>query len=251
MAASTETPEQADGQAALARHAPQPPCPAARPRLRRDAERNRQRILRAAAEVFTERGLEATLDDVARHAGVGVGTVYRRFPDKVALVSELFQDRIDAMVAEAERAHAEPDPWTGLVSYLKYVAETFAGDLGLRQMMMFGAHGGTRTRYARERMRPAVTRLVKRAQAAGQVRADLRATDIPFIAIMLTTAGEYAAQVRPDIWRRYLNLIIDGLRPERDTATPLPVAALTPQELEQMLSAGPGGGAGPGRRFSP
>src|SRR6266566_2146364 len=72
--------------------------------LRRDAERNRQRILRAAAEVFTERGLQATLDDVARRAGVGVGTVYRRFPDKEALVEALFTERLDALAGFAELA---------------------------------------------------------------------------------------------------------------------------------------------------
>src|SRR5580692_7177997 len=81
--------------------------------LRRDAERNRQRILAAAAAVFTERGLDATLDEVARAAGVGVGTVYRRFPDKETLVSELFRDRIDALVTVAEEACAAADPWHG------------------------------------------------------------------------------------------------------------------------------------------
>jgi len=88
--------------------------------LRRDAERNRQRILAAAAGVFTERGLDATLDDVARAAGVGIGTVYRRFPDKDSLVSELFRDRIDALVTVAEEACEAADPWRGLVGFLEY-----------------------------------------------------------------------------------------------------------------------------------
>src|SRR6202045_874858 len=96
--------------------------------LRRDAERNRQRILAAAAEVFTERGLDATLDDVARAAGVGVGTVYRRFPDKDSLVSELFRDRIDALVTVAEEACESADPWRGLVDFLEYIASAMAGD---------------------------------------------------------------------------------------------------------------------------
>src|SRR5690242_8811486 len=96
--------------------------------LRRDAERNRQRILQAAAEVFTQRGLDATLDDVARQAGVGVGTVYRRFPDKETLVAELFQDRIDTLVAAAEKACTGADPWQALVSYLEYAAASMAGD---------------------------------------------------------------------------------------------------------------------------
>src|SRR6202167_277907 len=104
--------------------------------LRRDAERNRQRILAAAAEVFTERGLDAPLDEVARAAGVGIGTVYRRFPDKESLVSELFRERIDALVTVADQACAATDPWHVLVTCLEYAATAMAGDLGLRQLMM-------------------------------------------------------------------------------------------------------------------
>jgi AcrR family transcriptional regulator len=89
----------------------------ARP-LRRDAERNRQRILKAAAEVFAERGLEVSLDEVARHAGVGVGTVYRRFPTKDDLIEALFMDRIDEVATLAEQAAQDPDPWAGLVSFM-------------------------------------------------------------------------------------------------------------------------------------
>jgi AcrR family transcriptional regulator len=211
-------------------------CRADRP-LRRDAERNRQRILRAAAEVFTQRGLDATLDDVARQAGVGVGTVYRRFPDKETLVGELFQDRIDAMVAVAEEAYTAPDPWLALVSFLEYAAATMAGDLGLRQLMMFATYGKDRVTYARERMRPVVARLVERAQAAGALRQDFSATDVPLIAFLLASAAEYASPVQPDIWRRYLALIVDGMRASGDRAPELPVPALTPEEIERSMRA--------------
>jgi AcrR family transcriptional regulator len=205
--------------------------------LRRDAERNRQRILSAAAEVFGERGLDATLDDVARRAGVGVATVYRRFPDKEALVGELFQDRIDALVSVAEEACAADDPWAALVYYLEHLAATMAGDTGLRQMLLFATYGRDRVAYARERMRPVVGRLIARAQAAGTVRDDLRTTDVPMLACMLATVAEYAGPVQPDVWRRYLALFIDGLRPSRDHASALPLPALTPQEMEQVLRA--------------
>jgi AcrR family transcriptional regulator len=211
-------------------------CRGARP-LRRDAERNRQRILHAAAEVFTQRGLDATLDDVARQAGVGVGTVYRRFPDKETLVGELFQDRIDAMVAVAEEACAEPDPWQALVSFLEYAAATLAGDLGLRQLMMFATYGRDRVAYAREQMRPVVAKLVERAQAAGALREDFSATDVPLIAFVLASAAEYAGHVQPDIWRRYLALILDGMRAARDGTSELPVPALTPGEIELSMRA--------------
>ena len=85
------------------------PASGARP-LRRDAERNRQRILAAAAEVFNERGLDVSLDEIARHAGVGVGTVYRRFSTKEELVEALFMERLGAVAAIAEQALKAPDP---------------------------------------------------------------------------------------------------------------------------------------------
>jgi len=205
--------------------------------LRRDAERNRQRILAAAAEVFTERGLDATLDEVARAANVGVGTVYRRFPDKESLVAELFRDRIDALVTVAEQACAAADPWEGLASYLEFAAAAMAGDLGLRQLMMFATYDRDQVCYARDRMFPVITRLVERAQAAGQLRDDFRATDVKLIAFMLASVAEYAATIRPDIWRRYLTLLVDGLRPARDTVTALSVPAPTPEELGAAMRA--------------
>src|SRR5215475_1323676 len=110
LAGSQERHEMADSREA----------PAPRP-LRRDAERNRQLILRAASEVFTSRGLQASLDDVAQHAGVGVGTVYRRFPDKESLVEALFEERIQAIAALAEKALAEPDSWAAVVGFLESV----------------------------------------------------------------------------------------------------------------------------------
>jgi len=207
--------------------------------LRRDAERNRQRILAAAAEVFTERGLEASLDDVARHAGVGVGTVYRRFPDKASLADALFDERIDALAEMAEKAQAEPDAWAALVWFLEHSAEMLASDRGLRQILMFAAQGHDRVTYARDRMRPAVDRLVKRAQADGLVRADLAATDIPIIEFMLGAVAEYARQVRPTLWRRYLVLMLDALRPARASGTPLPEPELSPNEMVEILDSNP------------
>jgi AcrR family transcriptional regulator len=207
--------------------------------LRKDAERNRQRILEAAAEVFTERGFEATLDDVAREAGVGVGTVYRRFPDKAALADALFKERIDTLVAMAEHAQDQPDAWAGLVTFIEGAAGMLSGDRGLRQLLMFAAQGHDRVNYARDRMRPAVDGLLKRAQADGQVRSDLAATDIPMLEFMLGAAAEYARHVRPAIWRRYLALMLDALRPARTSSTPLPEPELTPDEMVEILDSNP------------
>ena len=208
-------------------------------RLRRDAERNRQRILAAAADVFTERGLDATLDDVARQAGVGVGTVYRRFPDKASLAAALFDERIDELAGLAERAQAEPDAWAALVSFLEDSAEMLATDRGLRQILMFAAQGHDRAACARDRMRPAIQSLLKRAQADGQVRPDLAATDIPIIEFMIGGVAEYARQVRPTVWRRYLALLLDGLRPAQAPGTPLPEPELSPDEMAEVMRSNP------------
>ena len=211
-----------------------PGSPGERP-LRRDAERNRQRILAAAAAVFTERGLDATLDEIARAAGVGVGTVYRRFPDKESLVTELFRERMDALVTVAEEACTAADPWQGLVSYLEYAAASMAADQGLRQLMMFGTYDRAEVCYARDRMRPVITRLVARAQASGDLRPDFAFTDVKLIAFMLGAVAEYAAGVAPEVWRRYLTMLLDGLRPARDGLSPLPGPPLTPDQLALLM----------------
>ncbi len=213
--------------------------------LRKDAERNRRRILQAAAEVFTERGLEATLDDVARHAGVGVGTVYRRFPDKAALADALFEERIDILVDLATEAYGADDPWQGLAGFMEAAAEMLSTDKGLRQILMFAPYGHKRVNYARSRMRPAVGKLVERAQAAGQVRPDLGATDIPVLEFMLGATAEYARDVRPDLWRRYLALMLDALRPSRTGFTELPVPELSVDELAAAMRNNPLSGARP------
>jgi len=208
--------------------------PVVRP-LRRDAERNRQRILTAASDVFNERGLDVSLDEIARHAGVGVGTVYRRFQTKEELIEALFMDRLDSVAAIADEAYAASDPWRGLVSFMERMAEIMAGDLGLRQMLMYATYGRDLVAVARQRNEPLIARLVQRAQAAGQLRADIQQTDIPFIVFMLTEAAHLAYAANPGIWRRYLTLIVDGMQPGREDVTPLPVAAMRPDEMEKSM----------------
>jgi AcrR family transcriptional regulator len=232
QAASPSGPRSRAGQSGAPPHEP-----GSRP-LRKDAERNRVRILAAAAEVFTEQGLQATLDDVAARAGVGVGTVYRRFPDKEAIVEVLFTERFAALAGFAEQALADPDPWAGLVTFFERAAGLIAGDRGLRQILMFASYGHDRVDQARSRMLPVVSRMIQRAQEAGAVRADLRPTDVPVIEFMLGMLGDYAAAVRPDLWRRYLALILDALRPERAGASELPEPALSPDELSQAMRTG-------------
>lgn len=198
----------------------------ARP-LRRDAERNRRRILDSAATVFAERGLAASFDDIAAHAEVGVGTVYRRFPDKDELIDALFDDQLDGVVAIAEAALAIEDPWDGLVHFLRAIQERQVQNRGLKELLL-----GTRIDQpsgcavvGRERVDPLVRQLVERAHADGSLRSDVAATDIPMIQVMIGASVDYAQDVDPDVWRRMLTLVIDGLRAGPVERTPMPARA--------------------------
>jgi hypothetical protein len=151
------------------------------------------------------------------------------------------------MAALAEKALAEPDSWAGLMSFLESVCTQLAADRGLHEIVMYATHGHDRTGRARARMAPLVTALVRRAQQDGQLRSDLQATDMLFIEFMISSAARYAEPVRPEIWRRYLTLITDALRPERAGTTPLPEPALRPEEMGAVMRAiprrpGPAGG---------
>ena len=203
--------------------------------LRRDAARNRERILAAAGEVFATRGLEVTLDDIAHHAGVGVGTVYRRFHDKEQLIDALFDDRMDAIVRAAEEALAAADPWLGLEAFFVDIFELQAADRGLRELAFAGQHGRERVARARTRIEPLIEKIVERGQAAGHLRGDVGAADMPIIQKMLTQVIDVAGEVSPDLWRRYLTIVLDGLRTRRDGPTPLPVPALEHGQLETCM----------------
>jgi AcrR family transcriptional regulator len=210
--------------------------------LRKDAERNRRRILDAAAELFTERGLGVTLNDIAHHADVGVGTVYRRFPDKELLIDALFEERFTEIVALAEAALTDPDPWDGLAGFLERGLELQARDKGLKQLLLGTPQGCARVGDARDRITPLVTALVERAQHAGVLRADIEATDLPVIQWMIGAVVDHGRDVKPDLWRRYLEIVLRGIRAAPELAAPLSVGALTTDELELVAKSGRVGG---------
>jgi AcrR family transcriptional regulator len=208
--------------------------------LRADAERNRRRILVAAAEVFAKRGLDAGLDEIARHAGVGTGTVYRRFPDKAILIDALFESRIDALFEVAEKAFAMPDAWAGLVYFLETSIEMQQADRGLKELL-FGegcAPGGPAkaSRFAAKlnTLLPMISAIVDRAKATGQLRADVDPTDLAVIQFMLHGVGTLTAPVEPHLWRRQLAILLDGLRADRKEVTPLPVMPLSFDQLQTV-----------------
>lgn len=210
---------------------------AARP-LRRDAERNRRRILDAAAEVFADHGLGASLDEIAQHAEVGVGTVYRRFPNKEALIDALFDDQLDEIVSIAEEGLAIEDPWDGLEHFLRTALERQAQNRGLKELLL-GARMGQPSGCAiagRERIEPLVRALVERAQADGSLRPDADTTDMPMIQMMVGASVDYTREVDPAVWRRMFTLVLDGLRANPGACTPMPSAPLDADGLTAAMT---------------
>ncbi|WP_431234245.1 TetR/AcrR family transcriptional regulator [Mycolicibacterium psychrotolerans] len=202
--------------------------------LRKDAERNRERIVQAARELFAVRGLEATLNDIAHYAGVGVGTVYRRFATKEELLDAIFSDGIDQVVCLAETAAQQENSWDGFVWLVEHLCELMATDRGLRQMVYSSAYGGQGAECARLRLTPPISKLVERARDDGYLRRDAEPSDMPILSMLAGTVSEWAGHVEPELWRRYVALLLEGLR-NRDGQDPLPVAALEDDQMDAAM----------------
>lgn len=204
--------------------------------LRSDAERNRKRILAAAAELFAAQGLDASLEGIAARAGVGIGTVYRRFGDREGLIDALFEERIDAVAALAERALETEDPWEGLEIFLRESSALHVADRGLRDAVLSPERGRERAARARERVAPLAARLLERAREDGRLRADLDAFDVPMLQLMLGAVADFTRDVAPGLWQRFLGILLDGMRATRDAPTPLPSEPLDADRYARAMA---------------
>jgi AcrR family transcriptional regulator len=199
---------------------------------RRDVVRNRQRVVAAASEAFAERGLDVGYDDIAHRAGVGVGTVYRRFPQRVDLIVAVFESRIDDLVALAAAAKSRDTGAAGLQWFLEQVLTVQMHDRGLRDVFAGKVPHDERMVHIRSRLAPAVDDLLRRAKAEHSVRADLEVSDIVALTRILSMAGTSA---QPELWRRYLTLTLDAFAPHRMGITPLPLRAPDDTELDDVV----------------
>jgi AcrR family transcriptional regulator len=193
--------------------------------LRADAARNRARVLDAARTAFAEAGLDVGVEEIARRAGVGKGTLYRRFPTKEALVRAIFEDileEIDHIVAAAE---AEADAWTAFTNYMATTARLQASNQGFYDVVAQRLGAAALTDEQRRRVMDSTTRMLKRAQDANVVRADLVPEDVQLMLRMVGATTRPAPDGSPmdDHWPRYLGLLLDAIRP--GAATPLPAVA--------------------------
>jgi AcrR family transcriptional regulator len=199
-----------------------------RPR-RADAERNRTRILDTASELFAERGLDASMPELAERAGVGVGTVYRAFPDKEHLLGAVVAARFRWFAEQVEAAAEADDAWSGFVEVISKGAALHVKDRAMHECVLH-VKGQPEVQEARERTRDAMQRLVERAQQQGTMRADVVAEDVP---ILLAGIGLSREAVPGVAWERHLAIVIDGLRAEG--ARPLPSKPLRRAQLDDVV----------------
>jgi AcrR family transcriptional regulator len=174
--------------------------------LRRDAADNRDRLLAAAVEVFDTQGLDASVTEIARVAGVGMGTLYRRFPTKAALVEALLHDVLDATVTLAREAAAHPDGM-GLERFLEASSAYQAEHPGLIARLWTTDHAMVRT------ARRLIAGLLADAQDHGRIRRDITNTDLTIALFGIRGVLEATRTEAPDAWRRHLELLIAGMRP--------------------------------------
>ncbi len=178
---------------------------------RADAQRNRAKVLEAARAQFTAQGLDAQIDDIARQAGVGVGTVYRHFPTKEDLLQALSDARFEGLAEAGRLALEVEDPWEGFVQFMTYSAEAMANDRALSEAMD-QLPGVCRSAAERVGMLEITGEVLRRAQESGDLRADLVPEDIPALGCGLGRAVRSEVERPTMSWQRFLEIILAGLR---------------------------------------
>jgi AcrR family transcriptional regulator len=193
--------------------------------LRADAANNRSRILDAARAVFAERGIDAPLDEIARRARVGNATLYRRFPSRDLLVAAVFEARVAEYADAATEALRAPDAWAGFCQFAQRVFAMQAADRGLSEVLTMTARTTEQLEALRQRAYSDFAELARRAQAAGQLRADFVPED--FIVLVLANQGVLrgTGEAAPLAWPRFLALVLDGCRAEGAHSLPTPPPA--------------------------
>ncbi|MFI7127352.1 TetR/AcrR family transcriptional regulator [Nonomuraea sp. NPDC050153] len=195
--------------------------------MRKDAVQNRERLLRAARQLFADRGLDVPLEEIARTAGVSIGTLYNRFPTREVLVEAVFADRVATVAELAEQALAMDDAWEGFVAFLTGVCELQAADLGYNDL-------AARTAAVDgDRGHDLMREILERAQLSGGLRADVTLADMSFVIWGVAATVRATGKVAPGAWRRHLALALDGLR--AIAARPLPAPPLSTAQTRAAM----------------
>jgi AcrR family transcriptional regulator len=201
--------------------------------LRRDAQRNRDLLVAAARRVFASRGLDVPLEDIAKEAGVSIGTLYNRFPTRGTLVEAALAEKVAAMVEQAEAAATVADPWEGFACFLARCCETQAADRGYNELCVRVLPDTPEIDRLKARGHELVVTILDRAQRSGQLRADFHEGDLAFVLWSTTTIIDVTAATAPEAWRRHLAFLLDGLR--APAAHPLPIPPLNQDEVTAAM----------------
>jgi AcrR family transcriptional regulator len=230
------------GEPSSAPHPPQDPQgadpPGARdlrapPRLRADAARNRAAIVAVARDVFAEQGLEAPLEAIAARAGVGIATLYRRFPTREKLVAAALTEKVAEYAAAAEQALADADPWAGFAGFVQRICELQACDRGLSDLLSMTLSADEHVEELRRMANHRVITLIERAKAAGGLREDFVGEDLMLLLIATAAVMHVTRPDAPDAWRRFVALALGAFR--RQDSPGLPAPPTTAQMTQAML----------------
>jgi AcrR family transcriptional regulator len=202
---------------------------------RRDAQRNHELLVEAARELFMEQGVDAPLEEVARRAGLGIGTLYRHFATRDALVEAIVERRMGELLTIAEAALSEPDGWEGLVRLLERTLELQAADRMLKDVLMRYSPETARLESAREEVRRSFERILARARDERTLRRDFALPDLALLLWSFAPVIDATAKVAPNAWRRHLRWLLDGLR--ADAAGDQTEAVLTDEQLRASMRA--------------
>ena len=200
--------------------------------LRVDAERRRTRIVAAACEAFGEQGLDVPMESIAKRAGVGVGTLYRRYPTRADLIAAAFEAKMVAYADAAREALADPDPWSGFCGYVERICAMQADDRGFTAVLTMTFPAAPGLEAARDRAFHDFSALVARAKQAGRLRADFVTEDMPVF--LMANAGVLAGttDAAPDAWRRLVGYLLQACA--APAAEPL-VDPPTPQQMYRAM----------------
>jgi AcrR family transcriptional regulator len=194
--------------------------------LRADAQHNREKLVAAARAAFAEQGLDVSLDDIAKRAGVGRGTLYRHFATRDDLIAAVFIDREAEIAALAEDCQQHDDPWTGFANYVRETCQAQAADRGLADLIAVG-HPSPELKMLRIRAYAGMKALIERAKADGSLREDFTPEDV--VLLLLAVAGiiRRTGRLAPRATNRFVSLALDGFRAEGATPAPRPVSNRT------------------------
>lgn len=190
------------------------------PASRRDTARTRLRILETAREVVAVRGADVSLADVASFGGLSPRTVRRHFPTRESLVHTLYDEALTELAQLAEEAADHRDPLLGLLDFLTRSAPSPALQCGLHELVLTDEVGQLAADRARDRLLPGLSRLIDRVRGTGALPADFQPADLPTLGYLVSNVTEYAENIEPELWQRYLAMLIDGLPSARPGALP-------------------------------